>query len=78
MCGSVQSIARIECILPLPAERTMFEPPDDRKLDPAQAEKIFRAAPAGALTIAGIATAIVFGLWLMFYLLVFLPRGMLH
>ena len=56
----------------------MFEPPDDRKLDPAHVEKIFRAAPAGALTIAGIATAIVFGLWLMFYLLVFLPRGMLH
>jgi hypothetical protein len=56
----------------------MFEPPDDCESDPANLEKIFRAAPVGALTIAGIATAIVFGLWLMFYLLVFLPRGMLH
>jgi hypothetical protein len=29
----------------------------------------------GALTIAGIATAIVFGLWLAFYWVIFLPRG---
>ena len=56
----------------------MFEPPDDREPDPANLEKIVRTAPLGALTIAGIATAIVFGLWLIFYVLVFLPRGMLH
>jgi hypothetical protein len=29
----------------------------------------------GALVLAGIATAIVVGLWLAFYLLVFMPRG---
>ena len=56
----------------------MFEPPDDREPDPADVETIFRAAPVGALTIASIATATVFGLWLLFYVLVFLPRGMLH
>ncbi|MGJ4889149.1 hypothetical protein [Bradyrhizobium sp. HKCCYLR20261] len=34
--------------------------------------------PHGALTIAGIATAIVVALWLAFYLFVFLPRGALQ
>jgi hypothetical protein len=29
----------------------------------------------GALVLAGIATAIVVGLWVAFYLLVFMPRG---
>jgi hypothetical protein len=29
----------------------------------------------GALVLAGIATAIVIGLWIAFYLLVFMPRG---
>jgi hypothetical protein len=29
----------------------------------------------GALVLAGVATAIVVGLWLAFYLFVFMPRG---
>jgi hypothetical protein len=36
---------------------------------------IVRAGAVGALVLAGVATAIVVGLWLAFYLLVFVPRG---
>ncbi|NEV02956.1 hypothetical protein [Bradyrhizobium uaiense] len=38
-------------------------------------ETIVRSGPGGAVAIAGIATAIVVGLWFAFYLLVFLPRS---
>ena len=38
-------------------------------------ETIVRAGPGGAVAVAGIATAIVIGLWFAFYLLVFLPRS---
>ncbi|KJC62284.1 membrane protein [Bradyrhizobium sp. LTSPM299] len=38
-------------------------------------EVIVRAGPGGAVAVAGIATAIVIGLWFAFYLLVFLPRS---
>ena len=38
-------------------------------------ETIVRAGPGGAVAVAGIATAIVVGLWFAFYLLVFLPRS---
>ncbi|MGY4480351.1 hypothetical protein [Bradyrhizobium sp. USDA 3364] len=38
-------------------------------------ETIVRAGPGGAIAVAGIATAIVVGLWFAFYLLVFLPRS---
>jgi hypothetical protein len=38
-------------------------------------DAIVRSGPAGAIAVAGIATAIVIGLWLAFYLLVFLPRS---
>jgi hypothetical protein len=54
---------------------TMFEPDDAGEQDPAHLERIYRRAPVGALTIAGIATAIVFALWLAFYWAIFLPRG---
>ena len=53
----------------------MFEPDDPGEQDPAHLERIYRCAPVGALTIAGIATAIVFALWLTFYWVIFLPRG---
>jgi hypothetical protein len=56
----------------------MFEPEQDRETDPLVLEEIYRRAPLGALTVAGIATGLVFALWLAFYLLVFLPRGMLR
>jgi hypothetical protein len=56
----------------------MIEPVEDHEPDPAVLEEIFRRAPLGALTVAGIATGLVFALWFVFYLLVFLPRGMLR
>jgi hypothetical protein len=41
----------------------------------ARVDKIVRAGPLGAVVVAGIATAIVIGLWFAFYFMVFLPRG---
>ena len=38
-------------------------------------DAIVRSGPSGAIAVAGIATAIVIGLWFAFYLLVFLPRS---
>jgi hypothetical protein len=55
----------------------MFEPDDLSDPDPATLEHIYRRAPRGALTVAGIATGVVFVLWLAFYMIVFLPRGFL-
>jgi hypothetical protein len=46
--------------------------------DDSALQRIYQQAPIGALTIAGIGTAVVFALWFAFYLLVFLPRGLLH
>lgn len=43
-----------------------------------QVEQIVRGGPRGALTVVGIATAIVVLLWFAFYLLAFLPRGVIH
>lgn len=53
----------------------MFNSDDTSEQDPAHVESIYHRAPVGALTIAGIATAVVFALWLAFYLVIFLPRG---
>ena len=41
-------------------------------------DRIVANGPRGALTLAGIATAIVVALWFAFYLFVFLPRGALQ
>ncbi len=41
-------------------------------------ERIVIDGPRGALTLAGIATTIVIGMWLAFYLFVFLPRRALQ
>jgi hypothetical protein len=38
-------------------------------------DAIVRSGPAGAIAVAGIATAIVIALWFAFYLLIFLPRS---
>ena len=40
----------------------------------AAVEAVLRAGPRGAIVLAGSATAIVFLLWLAFYVLVFLAR----
>ena len=48
------------------------EPPEDieRRLD-----EILARGPHGALALAGVATVIVFAIWLAFYLFVFTPRA---
>ena len=57
--------------------KTMFEPDETPDTDSEELERIYRRTPAGALSVAGIATGLVFALWLVFYLIVFLPRGFL-
>ncbi|MEW6098068.1 MAG: hypothetical protein AB1666_02665 [Pseudomonadota bacterium] len=40
-----------------------------------QIDEIVRRGPAGAFAVAGVATAIVVALYVLFYLFVYLPRG---
>ncbi|MEJ0003431.1 MAG: hypothetical protein WDN30_07590 [Pararobbsia sp.] len=49
-------------------------PPVD---EDAAVDAIVRRGPQGAIALAGVATAIVIGLWFAFYFLVFLPRGVI-
>jgi hypothetical protein len=61
----------------------VFEPDDATDADPSALEDsaledAYRRAPVGAMTVAGIATALVFALWAAFYLTIFLPRGLLQ
>lgn len=60
----------------------MFEPePSALSTSMSEEERvdaIVKSGPVGAITVAGIATAIVVATWLLFYLLVFLPRGPLQ
>jgi hypothetical protein len=46
--------------------------------DDAAVDEIVMNGPGGALVLAGIATAIVIGLWFLFYFVVFLPRGVIQ
>jgi hypothetical protein len=55
----------------------MLEPDDTNQPDAAALEDIYARAPRGALLVAGIATALVFALWLAFYFFIFIPRGLL-
>ena len=41
-------------------------------------ERAARAGPTGALALCGIAVVLVMGMWLAFYFLAFLPRGLLQ
>jgi len=45
------------------------------ELDDEAVERIVQTGGRGALALVAIATAIVVGTWLTFYLFVFLPRG---
>jgi hypothetical protein len=49
--------------------------PSSTDSEDTKVEKIVRSGPLGAVVVAGIATAIVIGLWFAFYFMVFLPRG---
>jgi hypothetical protein len=44
----------------------------------AAVDEIVASGPGGAIALAGIATAIVIGMWFAFYFLVFLPRGVIQ
>jgi hypothetical protein len=45
---------------------------EDKRVD-----EIVRAGPRGALMVAGVAVAIVFLMWFLFYFFAFLPRGVI-
>lgn len=56
----------------------MINPEPDTTTDEERdeaVEAITRSGAQGAVALAGLATATVVGLWIAFYLLVFLPRG---
>ncbi len=44
----------------------------------AQVDAIVQRGPSGAFAVAGVATAIVVGLWFAFYVFVYLPRGVMQ
>jgi hypothetical protein len=50
-------------------------PPDETSEDDARVDEIVASGPHGAIVVAGIATAVVMAMWLLFYLLVFIPRS---
>lgn len=56
-----------------PVPKNGSEPPEAERVD-----EIVRRGPRGAIAVAGIATAIVIGMWYAFYFLVFLPRGVIQ
>lgn len=47
----------------------------DPDLHDARVDAIVTSGPQGAIVVAGIATFVVVAMWLLFYWLVFLPRG---
>ena len=52
----------------------MFES-EELPEDAIRLDRIYAHAPIGALTVAGVSTAIVLALWLAFYWVIFLPRS---
>ncbi len=46
--------------------------------DDHEVDEIVRSGPRGAIAVAGVATAVVIGLWFAFYFFVFLPRGVIQ
>ena len=48
---------------------------DTDDLDAEALDRIVRDGPRGTWAVAGLATAIVVAMYLLFYLLVYLPRG---
>jgi hypothetical protein len=49
---------------------------DDSALQEEAVNTIMRYGARGAVVLPGLATAVVVGIWLAFYLLVFVPRAM--
>lgn len=48
---------------------------DDTRAEDEAVERIMREGPVGTWAVAGLATAIVVAIYVLFYLLVYLPRG---
>jgi hypothetical protein len=44
----------------------------------AQVDAIVRSGPSGAFAVAGVATAVVVALYFVFYVFVYLPRGVMQ
>jgi hypothetical protein len=53
-------------------------PRPDTGAEDAAVEEIVSRGPAGTFAVAGLATAIVVALFLAFYFLVYLPRGVVQ
>ncbi|MEX3930595.1 hypothetical protein AB4Y32_02055 [Paraburkholderia phymatum] len=43
-----------------------------------EVERIVAQGPNGAIAVAGVAAVVVLAIWIGFYFLVFLPRGVIH
>jgi hypothetical protein len=43
-----------------------------------EVERIVAQGPHGAIAVAGVAAVVVLAIWIGFYFLVFLPRGVVH
>jgi hypothetical protein len=56
----------------MPPENAVTDDPAD---DEARLEAIVQAGPVGAWALAGVATFIVFAIYVIFYVLAYLPRG---
>jgi hypothetical protein len=50
--------------------------PDTGPRSEAELDAVLRSGAMGAVVLAGLATAIVVAVWVLFYLLVFLPRAL--
>ncbi|BBU29699.1 hypothetical protein AWB80_02388 [Caballeronia pedi] len=56
----------------------MNEDPNELTKEDAKLDEIVKRGPSGAIALAGISTAIVIGMWFIFYFAVFLPRGVIQ
>ena len=53
----------------------LISPPKTTEPRHDDVDAVVRAGPKGAIAVAGVATLIVLAIWLAFYFLVFVPRG---
>jgi hypothetical protein len=51
------------------------DPDRARSDEDARVDEIVRRGPSGTFAVAGVATAIVVAIYLLFYVVVYLPRG---
>jgi hypothetical protein len=55
----------------MPADQTQNQPP----VSVNQAAQALKDGPVGALVVASVAVAVLFVGWMLFYFLLFMPRG---